>query len=143
MVMLKRSRAVSEVIASLIIILIVSVLGTSLYSYTLTETQLKQDALQRDVQMESERAQERFSVIACVQDGNLLNLTVLNYGSFDIEIVDVYINGDRFTLSPSKRILPSDLGHISITVPAIIPDEIYEITVVSERGVSYVYNWKA
>lgn len=140
--MLRRSRAVSEVIASLIIILIVSVLGTSLYTYTLTEMRLQQNALQGDVQRESERAQERFRVIACAFDGNLLNLTVLNYGRLDIEIVDVYVNGDRVALSHGEEICTSEIGLISFTYPALIPDILNEIVVVSERGVSHVFSWK-
>lgn len=141
--MLKRSRAVSEVIANLVIILIVSVLGTFLCSYTLTETGLHQNALIGDVRMVYERAQERFRVVACIWDGNLLNLTVLNYGKLDIEIVDIYVNCDRVTLPSSREVCTSDIERISITYPSINPDVLYEIVVVSKRGVSHVYHWKS
>ena len=140
--MIKRSRAVSEVIASLIMLLIVSVLGTYLYSYSLTETGVQQNNLEGDIQTEAGRAQERFKVIACIYEGNLLNLTVLNYGRLDIKIVDVYLDSNRVALSPGEEIYTSDLGLISFTYPGLIPDVLYEIVIVSERGVSHVYSWK-
>lgn len=140
--MIKRSRAVSEVIASLIMLLIVSVLGTYLYSYSLTETGVQQNNLEGDIQTEADRAQERFKVIACIYEGNLLNLTVLNYGRLDIKIVDIYLDSNRVALSPGKEIYTSDLGLISFTYPGLVPDVLYEIVIVSERGVSHVYSWK-
>ncbi len=140
--MIKRSRAVSEVIASLIMLLIVSVLGTYLYSYSLTETGVQQNNLEGDIQTEAGRAQERFKVIACIYEGNLLNLTVLNYGRLDIKIVDIYLDSNRVALSPGKEIYTSDLGLISFTYPGLVPDVLYEIVIVSERGVSHVYSWK-
>lgn len=140
--MIKRSRAVSEVIASLIMLLIVSVLGTYLYSYSLTETGVQQNNLEGDIQTEAGRAQERFKVIACIYEGNLLNLTVLNYGRLDIKIVDVYLDSNRVALSPGEEIYTSDLGLISFTYPGLVPDVLYEIVIVSERGVSHVYSWK-
>jgi len=146
--MLNRERAVSEVIASLILLLIVSILGTSLYSYTLTATGFQQDALQGEVQREAERAQERFTVIAVwwSGSGDLLNLTVLNYGKLDLKIVDIYVNGERttdFQTGHGEEMHNSKWRKISFNSPApIFADTIYEIVVVSERGVSYVYNWE-
>ena len=146
--MLGRSRAVSEVIASLILLLIVSVLGTFLYTYTLTATGLQQSALQGEVLREAERAQERFRVIAVWWSGaDLLNLTVLNYGRIDIKIVDVYVNGERvasYQAGRGEEIYTSRWGRISFTLPVPIVDGgLYEIVVVSERGVSRAYSWEA
>jgi len=147
--MFERDRGVSEVIASLILLLIISVLGTFLYSYTLTVTGLQQSALQGEVQMEIERAQERFRVIAVgwSGSGDLLNLTILNYGKLDIKIVDIYINGERVTSYHAGRretIYTSRWGKISLTSPVpISPDTLYEIVMVSERGVSHVHSWES
>jgi len=143
------SRAVSEVIASLILLLIVSVLGTFLYSYTLTATELQQNTLEGEVQREGERAQERFKVISVwwSGSGDLLNLTVLNYGRLDIEIVDVYVNGEGVTDYHSGRneeIFTLKWRRISFISPEPISDgSIYEIVIVSERGVSHVHSWES
>lgn len=147
MVMLNRSRAVSEVVASLILLLVVSVLGTFLYSYALTTTGLQQNAFQGDVQREAERTQERFGVIAVwwSGSGDLLNLTVLNYGRLDVKIVDVYVNAKRVTAFHSGRgeeIVTSRWRRISFTSPvSISAGSQYEIVIVSEKGVSNVHSW--
>ena len=136
-------------IASLILLLIVSVLGTSLYSYTLTATGFRQNALQGKVQREAERAQERFRVIAVwwSGSGDLLKLTVLNYGKLDLKIVDIYVNGERATVYQSGRgeeIYTSKWKRISFNSPVpISADTSYEIVVVSGRGVSIVHSWES
>jgi len=148
MAMTSRSRAVSEVVASIILLLIVSVLGTFLYSYTLNATRFQQDILQGEVRMEAERAQERFKVIAVWWSGGggILNLTVLNYGRLDIKIVDIYVNGERVTdyhSSHGEVIYTSSWRRISFTSPVpISAGVLYEIVVVSNRGVSNVHSWE-
>lgn len=148
MAMTSRSRAVSEVVASIILLLIVSVLGTFLYSYTLNATRFQQDILQGEVRMEAERAQERFKVIAVWWSGGggILNLTVLNYGRLDIKIVDIYVNGERVTdyhSSHGEEIYTSSWRRISFASPVpISAGVLYEIVVVSNRGVSNVHSWE-
>jgi len=145
---LNGERAVSEVIASLILLLIVSVLGASLYSYTLTVTGFQQNTLQGEVQREAERAQERFRVIAVgwSGSGDLLNLTILNYGKLDIQIDDVYVNSERVTdfhAGRGEKTYTSRLRRLSFTSPVSISDgNKYEIVVVSDRGVSHVHSWE-
>ena len=146
--MLNGERAVSEVIASLILLLIVSVLGASLYSYTLTVTGYQQNTLQGEVHREAERAQERFRVIAVgwSGSGDLLNLTILNYGKLDIQIDDVYVNSERatdFHAGRGEKTYTSRLRRLSFTSPVSISDgNKYEIVVVSHRGVSHVHSWE-
>lgn len=146
--MLTGRRAVSEVIASLVLLLIVSVLGTFLYSYSLSATGFRQNVLQGDVLMKAERAQERFRVIAVwwSGSGDLLNLTILNYGRLDIEIADIYVNGEKVTdhiSGQGEEIYTSSLRQASFTSPVPISTGVlYEIVIVSERGVSHVYSWK-
>ncbi len=147
--MLNRERAVSEVVASLMLLLIISVLGTSLYSYTLTATGFQQNTLKGEVQRDAERAQERFRVIAVwwSGSGDFLKLTVLNYGKRDIKIVDIYVNGERATVFHSGRgeeIFTSRWKRISFNSPVpVSADMLYEIVVVSQRGVSVVESWKS
>jgi len=146
--MLSRSRAVSEVTASLILLLIVSVLGTFLYSYTLNTMGLQQDFLYGETKNEADRAQERFRVIATwwSGSGDLLNLTILNYGKLDIKIADIYVNGESVTNYQSGRgeeICTSSWRRICFTSPLPISiGTVYEIVIVSERGVSKIHGWE-
>ena len=77
----------------------------------------------------------------------LLKLTVLNYGKLDIKIVDIYVNGERATVFHSGRgeeIYTSRWKRISFNSPVpISADTLYEIVVVSQRGVSIVQSWEA
>ena len=140
-------RGVSEVVASLILLLIVTTLGTFLYSYTLTSTGLQQDYLRSQVELESERAGERFRIVSVLWlGGDRLNVTILNYGLIDIAIVDVYIDGVRVSTyygGRGEEIYTSELGWICFDSPIPIEaDSTYEITIVSERGVTHVYLWE-
>lgn len=147
--MMRRDRALSEVVTSLIFLLIVAVLGGSLYSYTLTVMGPQQNAFQDEIDFEAERAQERFRVISVWWSGSddVLNLTVLNYGLLDIKISDVYVNGERVTSYQAGRneeIYTSKLRSVIFTSPVPISQDVqYEIVLVTERGVSHVYNWRS
>jgi flagellin-like protein len=94
-----RKRAVSEVISSLILLMIVSVLGTYLYTYTLNSTGFQRNIIEGDIERKSERAQEKFSVTAVWYNNisDLMNLTILNFGRLDIKIAAIYINDERVT----------------------------------------------
>ena len=141
-------RGVSEVVASLILLLIVTVLGTFLYSYTLTTTGLQQRYLESQTRLETERAEERFRVVSVTwMGGSKLNVTILNYGLIDIAIVDVYVNGVRVSTyygGRGKEIYTSELGWVCFESPISIEEgSTYEITIVSERGVTYAYLWES
>ena len=141
-------RGVSEVVASLILLLIVTTLGTFLYSYTLTTTGLQQRYLESQTRLETERAEERFRVVSVTwMGGSKLNVTILNYGLIDIAIVDVYVNGVRVSTyygGRGEEIYTSELGWVCFESPISIEEgSSYEITIVSERGVTYAYLWES
>jgi len=143
-----RKRAVSEVISSLILLMIVSVLGTYLYTYTLNSTGFQRNIIEGDIERKSERAQEKFSVTAVWYNNisDLMNLTILNFGRLDIKIAAIYINDERVTDYFSgfeTTIVTSDLKSVSFTPPlSISQGALYEIVVVSKRGISHVFYWK-
>ena len=143
--MLNRRRAISEVIGSLIILLIVSSLGAFLYNYTLNVMGFQQNSLQEELKTSSDRAQERLKVVAIwwSNSSNLFNLTVFNYGKYDAKIADIYVNGVRvksFLEGRGEEIATLELGKISFFSPiSLSPKTLYELVVVSERGVSHEY----
>ena len=147
--MLSRRRAVSEIVGSLIVLLIVSTMGTYLYNHALTIISYEQTSLDQQMTITSNKAQERLKVIATWWSPayDVLNTTVYNYGSKETKIADVYVNGERVTDFISGRldtIGVYELGKICFRPPtAIIPESLTEITIVSQRGVSHVYNSEA
>jgi len=143
--MLQGRRAVSEVMGSLIILLIVSTLGTFLYNYTLNVMGFQQSALQEELKIASNRAQERLKVIAIwlSNSSDLLNITILNYGEYDTKVVDIYVNGMRansYYEGKGEQIATLGLSKISFYSPIpMSPETLYELVIVSERGVAHVY----
>jgi hypothetical protein len=141
-------RAVSEIVASLIIVLIVSVAGVALYSYSLGAFSFSSSSFQLQTSQREERARERFSIIAVWWDtADQLNLTVLNYRKIELAIDAVYINGtpvSSYSSGIGTTVGTENLISIKFTSPVSIQDgQTYEILVVSERGSRDVVCWKA
>jgi len=140
-------RGVSEIIASLIIVLIVSIAGVALYSYSLGAFSSSSSSLQLQTDQREEQARERFSIIAVWWDAvDQLNLTILNYGKIELAINAVYIDGTMVSISSGREITAGTGKLISVkfTSPVSIQDEkTYEIIAVSERGSKNAVYWKA
>lgn len=141
-------RGVSEVIASLILVLIVSVAGVVLYAYSLSALGSSSSYFQLQTSKEEEIARERFSIIAIWWDtASQLNLTVHNYGKIEIAIDAVYVNGTAVSSFWSGRGTVGGAGELVLvrfTSPiAIQSGQKYEILTVSQRGGKDAVYWKA
>lgn|GEM_PF-1419440 len=147
--LLQDKRGVSEVIASLMMILIVAAAGAILYAYSLTTFSSTGTSFQLQMDRGQERARERFIIVAVWWRGtdNQLNVTVLNYGKIDLAVDAVYIDGTPvtgFSTGQGTTITTDKLGCINFTSPVTIQNgQTYEITAVTERGSRNVDNWKA
>lgn len=145
---IKDKRGVSEVVASLLMILIVSVAGAFLYSYSMEEFGSSWSSFALQTDKRKEQARERFSVIAVWWDnGNQLNLTILNYGMVELAIDAVYIDGTAVSAFMSGRgqtVTREGIVSVRFSSPIVILDgQTYEIAAVSERGSRDVVYWKA
>ncbi|MFC1803146.1 hypothetical protein ACFL0D_04165 [Thermoproteota archaeon] len=137
----RKRRAIGEIIAALILILIASLAGVLLFTTSVRTSNVQGKILRTQIQTESESAQERFQVLNAVNEGNTFKIWVYNYGKVDVEIVDVYINGVRTDLS-NKTPISSETPPLKITVTVSgVSGPNYKITVVSERGVKNVSDW--
>jgi archaellum component FlaF (FlaF/FlaG flagellin family) len=147
--MSRRRKAVSEVVASLVILLIISVLGTSLYTFSMTVMRSQQESLQNDIEIETARAKERLKVVYVVWDGSSddLNVSVLNCGRLEMRLVDMYVNGVKVStyLGGLGGVIPtSGLTTVSFTSPVgVVPDSLYQFVIISERGVTHVHSWQS
>ena len=143
--MLNRRRGSSELIGSLMILLIISALGTILYNYSLDAVNRQKNILESDIKIALEKAQVRIKVIFVHSNysSDMLNLTILNYGVSSVTIDDVYINNtivQTYLNGQGARILPLGLGQISLVSPVpITQDALCDIVIVSLRGVTYSY----
>ena len=141
------TRGVSEVVASLIIMLVVSIAGTILYSFSIEAFNSSSSTFLLQTNGREEQVRERFSIVAIWWDSNSqLNLTVLNYGKIELTIDAIYVDGIKATINEGKGtvIVRKEMVQIKFTSSASIQDEkTYEIATVSQRGSKVVVYWKA
>jgi len=141
-------RGVSEVVASLIMILIVSIVGAAIYSNSVNMLGSSSSSFLVQMKRREESARERFSIIAVWWNNDKqLNLTILNYGKIDLAIDAVYIDGTAVTTFVSGRgttVTRKDIVSVRFNPPFTIQDgQTYELVAVSERGSRDVVYWKA
>jgi hypothetical protein len=139
---------VSEIIASLILVLIITSAGVVAYSYSIGAFSSSTSLFQLDTNQKERQAQERFAIIAVWSNPpNQLNLTMLNYGQIDLTINAVYINWASVADYLAGRMTTIGKGalvQVSFTSPVTIQSgSTYEITAVSTRGSKNAINWKA
>jgi flagellin-like protein len=146
--LLSNNRGVSEVIASLILILVITVAGVVIYSYSVTAFSFSGSHFEQQTKLDQEQIRERFQVIHVWWDSsNQLNLTILNYGQIDIAVSSVYINGtvvQQFFGDRSVSVGVGELVWVRFASPLPIQlGTVSEILVVTERGGKNSVSWKA
>jgi hypothetical protein len=145
--MFRDRRAVSEIVASVSILLAVIVVGTFLLDYSIRAMDRQRMASDGRLTLEGERAQERFVITSVWHSGSTLNLSVLNFGVLDTQISDVYVNGERVSQYDSGRdewIRTTTMGFVIFSSPVTITTGVsYDITVVSQRGATHYHSWEA
>ena len=145
--MFRNRGGVSEIQASLIILVIVSSAGAILYNTTLETLNGYQERMNYEKEAGIERILERVGLASIYWNGNDNNLTisVYNYCEFDIRVVEIYLNNERvdtYHYGNEFPILPGELREISFLCPVnILSDSAYSIIIVTERGVPSEFSW--
>jgi flagellar basal body-associated protein FliL len=146
---MKPRRGLSEIIASLTVLIIVSVLGVMLYSISTGAMSEQQNNLLSKLSFEEEKARERFEIVGVeYTDDRSITLWVLNYSNdntLKVTISSIYVNSQQASFEMTNRIIEKN---IVSPVTVILPSEIlltkghsYNILVVSERGVGNACTW--
>ncbi len=147
--MLLKRRGVSEIISTIILILIVSVAGSLLFAYSADFFQGQQDSIISENERTIDQSEERFriSTVFWSGAGDVLDIAVYNYGIDDMEITDIYVDGVRvqtYTSGRNEIIYTEKIKRIVFTSPVSITlGEGYTINIVSGKGVSQIDNWEA
>ena len=142
--MLEKRRAVGEIMAALILMLIASLAGVILFTTTVRTSSAQGSILRSQILAESASVQEQFQVLNAVPDNGNLKIWIYNYGKYDIEITDIYINGKRTDFYLNGKIdIYSDEPPVKLTInlPTGVSGPVYKITIVSNRGVKNVSEW--
>jgi hypothetical protein len=146
--MMRARAGISELYASLMLLIIISTMGSIVYSYTMETTLSYQENFIENEARETERILERFTIVSVFWNtqNDDLNITVLNFGEFDTTVVKIYVNDvivSGYYTGLNENIGPLQLKEISFQSPiSIIEGEQYTIIIVSKKGVVNSHIWK-
>jgi hypothetical protein len=95
--LIQRRKAIGEIVASMILLLIASVLGSYIYSNSLRTSSEQSYFVREEIQTEENVAKERFVVINALVnkiDPKKIKIAiiVMNYGQIDVDIDAIYVN---------------------------------------------------
>jgi hypothetical protein len=147
--MYTKRRGVSEIISTLMIILIVSIAGSYLFVYATSLFQKQQDDFIKNEELSTVKTRERFKITAIWWSGtdNLLNISVYNYGVNDIEINDIYVDGIRvkqYYFGRNSLLKTENILQIAFDSPkSVVAGRQYSIIIVTKNGVSKTVEWGA
>jgi flagellin-like protein len=134
---MRSRRGVSEIIASLLLLVIVSIAGAMLYTVSLQNISTQQDNLQLDTKIQKTRAMERFEILAVrITNDDHIIITYINYGEVNIDIVSVYLND-----APAEIMVNSgaasklDIRTLMVAKPSTT-SQVYDVRIVSKEGIS-------
>jgi len=145
--MFRNRGGVSEIQASLIILVIVTSAGAILYNTTLEILNDYEERMNYEEEAEIERILERVCLASIYWNGNDDNLiiSVYNYCEFDIRVVEIYFNNERvgtYYYGNEFPILTGELREISFLCPVnMLSDSACSIIIVTERGVPSEFSW--
>jgi len=141
-------RGVSEVVASLMMIVLVSIASIVVYSYSVNTFASSSSLVQLNTALKEEQARERLSIIAVWWDNaSQLNVTVLNYGKIELVIDAVYVDGvhaSAYTSGKGDTVSRGGIAAVRFVSPVSIAEgHTYEIAAITERGSKDVVQWEA
>jgi len=135
----KNRCGVSEIVASLVLLMIVSSLGVFLYSITTSTTNTQIDIARTEANREIKRAMERFRIVAASNETSNYTIAVLNYGDIDITITDIYVNSEAVP-KPEEDLQSLELKLMWFEYNPSNNSTLV-ITIVSERGISHSFSY--
>lgn len=146
--LLRNKKGVSEVIASLILIFIVTVAGVAIYTYSVSSFSSSSSFFQQQAQNDQAQVKERFSITRVwYNPPNQLNLTIFNHGEIDITINAVYLNGTpvtQYLTQKASQIAVDELFWLELVSPISLQSgSTAEILVVTQRGGKSTVLWQA
>jgi len=132
--LISNRKALTPVVASIILCGVVLTVGISVWSYTYSITRSLEDNYYEKVKRQIDAVSERFIVehISYDNTSSVLNVWVFNYGEVDVQ-VDVYVRGDSEGRNATGILIPNgQIVAVSVSLAAEVGDEL-SIMVISRR----------
>ena len=132
-------KALSPVVANIILCAVVLALGMSIWTFSYSLTSVLESNYYEGVQVQIDAVGERFTVehVTYSFSEEKLHVWVYNYGDVDI-MVDMYVKGDaEGSNSTGTAVAWGDMVEIEVSLTA---EEIYELSItVMSRRQNFVY----
>jgi len=127
-------KALTPIVATIVLCGVVLTVGISVWSFTYSVTKSLEEDYYEGVKRRIDAVSERFIVehVSYDNESEVLNVWVFNYGEVDIQ-VDVYVRGDAEGQNATAVSVPNgQMVRIIVPLTADIGDEL-SITVMSRR----------
>ncbi|MBC7113169.1 MAG: hypothetical protein H5T34_04015 [Candidatus Methanomethyliales bacterium] len=136
------AKGISEIVATLMMLTIVSGIGIALYAYSMGYFTTTTSALSEVSRMNANTMKERFVVVDVVfrssGGGTEVSAAVYNYGKIGVTLQMMFLNGTQLTINEVEEVPPSGLIWFNGSVPVIIPKgSLCYLRVVSALGNVY------
>lgn len=99
MVKQRERSGVSELMATVIMVGLVAIVGTATLLYSMNYFSGVTSATEEYGVLELTALKEDFIIVDAVSGGGVANVSVYNFGSSEIEIVGMYVNGYDYAIS--------------------------------------------
>ena len=137
---MQHRRGISELYASVILLIIISSMGTILYSYAIETALNYEENIMHQEEIKSKKLMEKYSIIYIKwnNDTERFKISIFNYGTYDIEIGEIYINNEIVKSNSDNKDIKIEsyqIKEISINTTIKIMDNVlYEILVTTKNG---------
>ncbi len=149
--MQRTRKAIGEIMAAMILLLIASLAGALLFTTSLSATSEKGFELTSQFNAEGTKFQERYEILYSDKTSTEIYLFLYNYGKQDLNIVEIYLDGNKvdksdvyiyynsqkinlYDFNNNYEILTGKIYKMEITNQNNIISDKYTVTCISERG---------
>ena len=138
---LKSRRAVSPVFSTILLILIVTIAMSTLFTFVVGYSSGFQQGL-GSARLEMIEVEDVWFKPETPGKTEFIIISRYNYGELNVTVVSVYMNGLPVSLEYRRVVVPPE-GHVDLSTvdPKWDPFVRYHIRLVSERGSDFDVNW--
>ncbi|MCQ5340460.1 MAG: hypothetical protein NO483_01920 [Candidatus Methanomethylicia archaeon] len=133
-------KGISEIVAILVMLLIVSSIGVIIYTYATGYFSLMSSAITERSKLDINTIKEKFVVVDVIinkSNNTEICAAVYNYGKTSIILKSMFINGTK-AITNEEEILPGEFKWFNGTINMVIPSNtIINLKVVSSLGNYY------
>ncbi|MCQ5337694.1 MAG: hypothetical protein NO475_05845 [Candidatus Methanomethylicia archaeon] len=133
-------KGISEIVAILVMLLIVSSIGVVIYTYATGYFSLMSSAITERSKLDINTIKEKFVVVDIIinkSNNTEICAAVYNYGKTSIVLKSMFINGTK-AITNEEEILPGEFKWFNGTINMVIPSNtIINLKVVSSLGNYY------